>query len=252
MANYTGPKVRLSRRVGVPIEAVDKHAANERVRQPPGIHGFRGRRPRDYGIRLTEKQKLRFHYNVNEGQFRRFVKEAKRRMVKSAEHLEADLKGIRTGRANVGLVDHIKVDYYGSMTPIGQLATVSTPDPKTIVVKPFDTTQIGAIEKAILGSDLGITPQADGKLVRLPVPLLTKEQRQKLAAHVRDLAEAQRVAIRNIRRHVLDEVKKEQKDGDLPEDDAHRISDEIQKVTDDFVHKIDEALKHKEEEIMEV
>lgn len=180
------------------------------------------------------------------------IKEAKSRMAKSVEHLEQDLKGIRTGRAAPGLVDHIKVDYYGSMTPIGQLATVSCPDPKTLVVKPYDATQIAQIEKAILASDLGITPQSDGKVLRLPVPMLTKEQRQKLAAHVRELAEGQRVAIRNIRRDCIKAAQTAKKAGNLTEDDERSLEKDIQDITKQHEKQVDDLAGRKTEEIQTV
>jgi len=180
------------------------------------------------------------------------LKEARERMQKAVEHLESDLQGIRTGRANPGLVDHIKVDYYGSLTPISQLAQVSVPDPKTIVIKPFDTTQIGAIEKAILASDVGITPVSDGKVLRLPVPMLTREQRQKISAHVKDLAENQRVAIRNIRRDCIKHAQAAKKEGLLSEDDEKSLEKEIQDLTKEFEGKVTELANKKSEEVTTV
>ena len=180
------------------------------------------------------------------------VKEAKTRMEKTCEHLESDLQGIRTGRASAGLVDHIKVDYYGSMTPISQMAQVSIPDPKTIMVKPFDTTQLAAIEKAILASDLGITPQSDGKVVRLPVPMLTQEQRKKLSNHVKDLAEGQRVAIRNIRRDCNKHAQAAKKDSGLSEDDEKSLEKEIQELTKQYEAQVTALAAKKSEEITTV
>ncbi len=180
------------------------------------------------------------------------LQEARTRMVKAAEHLESDLQGIRTGRASPGLIDHIKVDYYGSMTPISQMAQVSIPDPKTIVVKPFDATQLAAIEKAILASDVGINPMSDGKVVRLPVPMLTQEQRKKISNHVKDLAEAQRVAIRNIRRDCNKHAQAAKKESKLSEDDEKSLEKEIQDLTKEFEAKVTELATKKSEEVTTV
>ena len=180
------------------------------------------------------------------------VKDARERMEKAVEHLEHDFKGIRTGRAAPGLVDHIKVDYYGSMTPINQLAQVSTPDPRTIAVKPFDVTQISAIEKAIQASDLGIMPISDGKLIRLPVPMLTEQQRNKLIAHIKDMGETQRVAIRNIRRDGNKAAQQAKKDSALTEDDEKLLEKEIQELTKKYEGRIDELIKAKSEELSTV
>lgn len=180
------------------------------------------------------------------------LNEAKDRMSKAVTRLESDLKGIRTGRATPGLVDHIRVDYYGSMTPISQMAQVSVQDGKTIVIKPFDMTQVSAIEKAILASDLGITPQSDGKVIRLPVPMLTEEQRKKYVAHAKELAEAQRVAIRNVRRDSNKHSQQSLKDAKLTEDQEHKLEAEIQDLTKKSETQIDDLLKKKSDEITKV
>ena len=175
--------------------------------------------------------------------------EAQDRMGKAVAHLEGDLKGIRTGRAAPGLVDHIRVDYYGSMTPISQMAQVSAPDAKTIAIKPFDVSQTGAIEKAILASDLGITPVSDGKILRLPLPMMTEEQRKKLAAHVKDMGEQARVAIRNVRRDCNKHAQLAKKAGTIAEDQEHDLEDRIQGLTKEHESKVGELLGKKTEEI---
>ncbi len=178
--------------------------------------------------------------------------EARTKMEKSLEAFKHELTSIRTGRASVGLLDGIEADVYGSRMKLNQLGTVAAPEPRMLMVTPWDKSQIGVIEKAILASPLGLTPSNDGKVIRIPVPQLTEERRKDLAKVVGKLAEEARVAVRNIRRHVIDSVKQGQKSGDIPEDDAHKLSDEVQKITDKHVADIDAALKAKEEEIMEV
>lgn len=177
------------------------------------------------------------------------IAEATERMGKAVAHLENDMKGIRTGRAHPGLVDSIRVDYYGSMTPISQMAQVSVPDARTIAIKPFDKTQVAPIEKAILASDLGITPQADGAIIRLPLPMLTEEQRKKLVQHVKDLGEQQRVAVRNVRRECNKHAQAAKKDSVITEDDERTLENEIQELTKKSEGEIDELLKRKVEEI---
>ena len=177
------------------------------------------------------------------------VAEATDRMQKAVAHLEGDLKGIRTGRATPGLVDHIRVDYYGSATPISQMAQVSVPDAKTIAIKPFDVSQVAAIEKAILASDLGITPVSDGKIIRLPLPMMTEEQRKKLAVHVRDMGEQARVAVRNVRRDCNKQAQQAKKDSAINEDQEHDLEAEIQTLTKASEGEIDDLLGKKTEEI---
>ena len=180
------------------------------------------------------------------------LNDARERMGKAVEHLDNDLKGIRTGRAAPGLVDHIKVDYYGSMTPINQLAQVSVPDAKTIAVKPFDATQVSVIEKAIQASDLGITPVTDGKIIRLPIPMLTEDQRKKMVSHIKELGEAQRVAIRNVRRDSNKAAQQAKKDSLITEDDEKSLEKEIQDLTKQHESQIDELLKAKTTELTTV
>lgn len=180
------------------------------------------------------------------------VKEARAKMDKSLAAFKHELTTIRTGRASVGLLDLVEVDVYGAKMKINQLATVAAPEPRLLVVTPWDKSQIATIEKAILTSPLDLTPTNDGKTIRIPIPQLTEERRKELVRLLSKLAEEARVSVRNIRRHLVDSIKKQQKDGTIPEDDAHRLTGEIQQVTDDYVAKVDEALKLKEDEVMEV
>ncbi|MCH2112060.1 MAG: ribosome recycling factor, partial [Planctomycetes bacterium] len=161
-----------------------------------------------------------------------FLDSAKERMAKSVEHFQAESRGIRTGRATSGLVDNIRVDYYGTKTPLNQLASVSVPEPRQLMVKPFDVNAVKDIEKAILASDLGLNPSIDGKALRISIPPLSEEQRMKLVSRVKSLAEEARVSMRNVRRDVLKEVETAQKDKgrsvSVTEDDVRQAKDEIQ------------------------
>jgi len=168
------------------------------------------------------------------------------------EHLRHEFTGLRTGRASVALLDQVKVDYYGTPTPLKQVATLATPESRLITVQPFERTLMKDIEKAILASGLGLTPTNDGKLIRLPIPPLTEERRKDLVKVAKRLTEEVRVHIRNIRRDVLEDIKKAQKDSTLAEDDAKKAHDEIQKLTDTYMAKVDELLKKKEAEITEI
>lgn len=174
------------------------------------------------------------------------------KMDKTMDHVRHEFSTIRTGRASTALLDGISVDYYGSSVPLNQIANVSVPDAKLLLVTPYDKGGLGSIEKAILKSDLGLTPSNDGKVIRIPIPELTEERRKDLVKIIRRLAEDSRISLRNIRREANDQVKKAEKSGDVPEDESHRIRDEIQKVTDEYVKRIDELLSAKEKEIMEV
>jgi len=180
------------------------------------------------------------------------AKQAREKMQKSLDNYRQELTHIRTGRASVGLLDAVEVEVYGTRMKINQLGNVTTPEPRMLVIAPWDRTQITAIEKAILASPLNLTPSNDGHLIRIPFPPLTEERRKDLVKLVGKMAEETRVAVRNVRRHEVDTAKKMQKDGDLPEDEAHKLTDEVQKITDDFINKIDEAFNAKEAEIMEV
>ena len=180
------------------------------------------------------------------------VLEADERMEKSVTLLTEQLRGVRTGRANTGLVESIRVEYYGSPTPLKQLANLSTPEPQQILIRPFDPTVIGDVVKAIQTSDLGLTPNSDGKVVRLNVPSLSVEQRKKLVGRVKDLAEEARVAIRNIRRDANKQADQQQADKILTEDDLTSCKEDIQDLTKRYEAKVNEIAEKKSEEILEV
>ena len=178
--------------------------------------------------------------------------QARSRMDKTLEDLRAELAGIRTGRANVGLLDHVKVDYYGTPTAVNQLATLSVPEPSLLQVQPWDVSQIGNIEKAIRSSDLGLNPMNDGKIVRVPIPALTEERRKELVKHLHNVLEHHRVAVRNIRRDANEQVKHLLKDKKITEDEDRKAHDEVQKMTDDCIKKIDDLGKGKEKDLLHV
>ena len=180
------------------------------------------------------------------------IKETKPRMDTVIEDFRRKLGSVRTGRAAVSLLDSVMVDYYGTMTPLIQMASVHAPEPQMLTVQPWDQTQIGAVEKAIRTADLGLNPSNDGKLVRVPIPPLTEERRRQLAKVVHDLAEDHRTAIRNMRRDANDRLKKMLKDKLISEDAEHDALEEIQKLTNTYIGKIDEFSKSKEQEIMNV
>src|SRR2546427_7133597 len=181
-----------------------------------------------------------------------FKKKATDKMEGQVEHLRHEFTGLRTGRASVALLDQVKVDYYGTPTPLKQIATLATPESRLITVQPFERTLMKDIEKAILASGLGLTPTNDGKLIRLPIPPLTEERRKELVKLAKKIAEEVRVHIRNIRRDVLEEIKKAQKASQMTEDEAKKAHDELQKLTDSYITKVDETLKKKEAEITEI
>lgn len=178
--------------------------------------------------------------------------EAKERMGKAITALKSDLNSVRAGRANPSLLDRLTVEYYGAMTPIKQMANISAPEPRLLVIQPWDKSVIGEVEKAILKSDLGLTPNNDGNLIRLAIPQLTEERRAELVRVVRKKAEEGRVAIRNIRREANDMVKELGREGEVSEDDERWGLEEVQKLTNQFIKQVDEALTAKEAEIMEV
>lgn len=180
------------------------------------------------------------------------VEDARRRMSKSVEATQHEFNTVRTGRASAALLDRVVVDYYGQQTPVKQLATLNVPEPRMLTVQPFDPSSMEAIERAVLESDLGLVPSNDGKIIRLPIPALTEERRKELVRVVRQLAEDGRVAIRNVRRDVMSDLKELARDGDVGSDEEHRAEDRVQKITDGFVETIDELLKKKEQEILEV
>ena len=178
--------------------------------------------------------------------------DARDRMSKSVESTRHEFGSIRTGRASPALLDRIVVDYYGTGTPLKQLATISAPEARLLTVQPYDKSSIKAIERSILESDIGLTPSNDGNLIRLGIPELTEERRRQLVKVVRHIAEEGRVAIRNVRRDVMHDLRELKEAGESGEDDERRAEAELQKVTDARIHDLDEALKLKEEEILEV
>jgi ribosome recycling factor len=181
-----------------------------------------------------------------------FIQDAVHRMDSSVDHTQHEFNTVRTGRASAALLDRIAVDYYGTATPLKQLATINVPEPRLLTVQPFDPGSMKGIEKAILESDLGLQPSNDGKIIRLPIPQLTEERRKELVKLVRHIAEEGRVAVRNVRRDVMHDLKGLVDSGDVGADEEHRAEERVQKLTDERVHKIDELLKRKEAEIMEV
>jgi ribosome recycling factor len=180
------------------------------------------------------------------------IHKTKSRMEKVVEDLRRELAGVRSGRASLSLLDHISVDYYGTVTPLNQVATLSVPEPTLITAQPWDNSLLVLIEKAIRSSDLGLNPVNDGKIIRIPIPPLTEERRKQLAKHVGKVLEDHRTAIRNIRRDENEVVKKMLKDKQISEDDERKGLDEIQKLTDQFVARVEDLAKKKEEEILKV
>ncbi|HEY7207265.1 MAG TPA: ribosome recycling factor [Gaiellaceae bacterium] len=180
------------------------------------------------------------------------VQGADTRMGKSVEHARSEFNTVRTGRASAALLDRIEIDYYGTRTPLKQLATINVPEPRMLTLQPFDPSSVKQIEKAIMESDLGLTPSNDGKIVRLPIPQLTEERRKELVKVVRNMAEEHKVAVREIRRDAMRHLKELVDNGDVGADEEHRAEERVQKLTDDHTKQIDELLKHKEAEVMEV
>jgi ribosome recycling factor len=180
------------------------------------------------------------------------IQDAQTRMAKSVEHARSEFTTVRTGRASASLLDRIEVDYYGTATPLKQLATINVPEPRMLTIQPFDPGSIRGVEKAIQESDLGLTPSNDGKLIRLPIPQLTEERRKELVKVVRGLAEEHRVAVREIRRDAVRHLKELVDGGEVGADEEHRAEVRVQELTDEHTKQIDELLKHKEEEVMEV
>jgi ribosome recycling factor len=179
-------------------------------------------------------------------------KKAMERMNTAIESLKKDFGAIRTGRASLSLIDGIRVDYYGTSTALAQVATLGIPESRQITIQPWDPKLIPDIEKAILKSDLGLTPGNDGKTIRINIPHLTEERRVQLVKVIKKRSEEGRVAVRNIRRDIMEELKKSEKEKHLSEDDVKRMHDEIQKVTDSYIERVEEVMLHKEKEIMEV
>jgi ribosome recycling factor len=181
-----------------------------------------------------------------------FVTEATGRMGKSVDATHEHFNSVRTGRASAALLDRIQIDYYGTATPLKNLATINVPEPRLLTIQPFDPSSIKQVERAIMESDLGLTPSNDGKLIRLPIPQLTEERRKELVKLVRHMAEEGRVAVRNVRRDVMRHLEELVRNGEVGDDEERAAEGRVQKLTDEHVHKIDDLLKRKEAEIMEV
>lgn len=179
-------------------------------------------------------------------------KEMKDRMDKAVEALKHELSTLRTGRASIAILDTVRVDYYGTPTPLNQLASLSVPEPRSIVIQPWDVSQIQIIEKAIISSDLGLTPSNDGKIIRINIPQLTEERRKELVKVARKYGEECKISIRNARRDANEEAKKLEKEKEISQDEHKKMGEEIQKVTDEYTNRVDRILDEKEGEIMEV
>lgn len=177
---------------------------------------------------------------------------AKKRMDGVIDQLNNNLSSVRTGRANAMILDRVKAEYYGTLTPVNQMAAIKTPDAHTLVIEPWDKSSLGAIEQAIMKADLGVTPNNDGSVIRLPFPSLTEERRKELVKQCKAFAEEARIAIRNARRDANSDVDKSVKDDNLPEDEKRRAEEEIQKLTDSYIGKVDDILKKKESEVMSI
>lgn len=178
--------------------------------------------------------------------------DAQERMEKAIGSLKKELATVRAGRANPSLLDKVKVDYYGTQTPLNQMANINTPDPRTLVIQAWDKTVLGEIEKAIQKAELGLSPTNDGSVIRINIPALTEERRKELVKLVKKMAEESKVAIRNIRRDANDELKKLEKNGDISEDESRGAQEDIQKLTDKFVEEVEKVINNKEKEILEV
>ena len=180
------------------------------------------------------------------------IAQIRKRMEKAIDDIRKELASIRTGRASISILDSIQVEYYGVPTPISQVAQLATPDPTLVTVQPYDVSLVGPIEKSIRASDLGLNPSNDGRLIRIPIPALTEERRKQLAKHVHRVLEEHRTAVRNIRRDGNEHLKKMLKDKAISEDDEKNGLAEVQKLTDDYIHKLEEVAKKKEQEILTV
>jgi ribosome recycling factor len=184
--------------------------------------------------------------------FNEVLKEASSKMEKALSHLKDEFKSVRTGRASISIFDNVKVDYYGSPTPLSGVATLSAPEPRLIVIQPWEASMIQPIEKAIMNSNMGFNPQNDGKVIRIPIPTLTEERRKEFVKMVKKMGEEAKVAIRNIRRDANDSLKSLEKDKDISEDDCKKGTEKVQDITKDYEKKIDAAIEQKEKEIMEI
>ncbi len=184
--------------------------------------------------------------------YKQLILEMKTHMEKTADDLRKEYQRVRTGRASTSLLDEVVVDYYGTPSSLSQVATLAVPEPRTITITPWESKMIGPIEKAILNANLGLTPGNDGKLVRLSLPPLTEERRKEIVKGLKKMDEEHKIAIRNIRRKAIDDLKKLEKDKNITEDDLKKAEKEVQQVTDTQIAKLDEILSHKEKEVMEV
>lgn len=180
------------------------------------------------------------------------IEEAKSRMDSAVEALQREFTSVRTGKAAPALLDSVKVEAYGTQMPLNQVATVSAPEARLLVIQPWDQSQLGSIEKSIREADLGLNPSNDGKIIRVPIPALTQERRKEYVRLLHKMAEEGRISVRHARKEANDEIKTRQKEGELSEDEARRETEEVQRLTDSYIEKIDELTKHKEAEIMEV
>jgi ribosome recycling factor len=178
--------------------------------------------------------------------------DGKRRMESAVEALRSEFNTVRTGRASTGLLDRLQVDYYGAKTPLKQLANLATPDPRTISIQVYDKQAVNPIARAIQESDLALNPNTDGQMIRLNIPALTTERRTQLVKQVKNMAEDGRIAVRNVRRDVIADMKELKKEGEISEDDERRGEEDVQKLTDSFIEKINELVHHKEQEILEI
>lgn len=185
-------------------------------------------------------------------QLNNVYKSAEEKMARAIEAVEHEFTGLRTGRASVAFVDNVQVEAYGSRMPLKQVATISTPDARTLMIQPFDKSMMASIEKALLSANLGMTPNNDGKLIRLNIPPLTEERRKELVKMAKKMAEEGRISIRNIRRHANDEIKKTEKEHEITEDDREKATKHVQEITDRHVKEIDTLLAKKEKDIMEI
>lgn len=180
------------------------------------------------------------------------IKQTDEKMKKSLSALDEEFNTLRTGRASPALFDKIRVEYYGNPTPLNQVATISAPEARLVVIQPWDKSVIGEIEKAIQKSELSVNPSNDGKVIRISIPPLTEERRKEFVKVAKNMAEQSRVSIRNVRRDANDELKKAEKDGEISEDDLKRAEDEVQKLTDQYVEQVNQILETKEKEILEI
>ena len=180
------------------------------------------------------------------------IQDTKSRMKKSIENLSRELANISAGRANSNLLNGVNVDYYGAPTPVQQLASINVPEARLLVISPYDKTSVADIEKAIIAANLGVNPTSDGEVIRITVPALTEERRKELVKNVKKIGEDSKVSIRNIRRDINDQLKKDEKNGDLTEDDLRSQTEDVQKVTDNSIKEIDNLVDEKEKDIMSV